>query len=281
MRNRFLIILLFIFIIQSGVIAQEVKKDTVPATKAEKKQEKKLYSVVQFLHETYLFVKQPVTWRGYDWLKVGIVASTAISFMPFDHGITNATKPHQKYYYSFPVEGGRIYGEWYSIGGVSAIFGLYGLIARNDAAKKITIELIQAGLYSETSTFFLKIAFGRARPLITDDPYTYKPFTVFDDHFHSFPSGHTTCAMALSTIMSRHANTLALKILAYVPVAFTVFSRIYQNKHWVSDVVPAAAIGYFTGNWVVDLHEGKRHRINVTSLYPPAFSISLDQGEKK
>ena len=91
------------------------------------------------------------------------------------------------------------------------------------------------------------------------------------------PSGHTTAAMALSTVMSRHANSTWLKILAYVPVGFTMFSRIYQHQHWISDVVPAAAIGYFTGDWVVDLHEGKRHLINVTSMYPVTISISLDR----
>jgi len=91
------------------------------------------------------------------------------------------------------------------------------------------------------------------------------------------PSGHTTSAMALSTVISRHANTTALKILAYVPAGFTMFSRIYQNKHWLSDEIPALAIGYFVGNWVVDLHEGKKHRINVTSIYPyPTISFSLN-----
>ena len=92
------------------------------------------------------------------------------------------------------------------------------------------------------------------------------------------PSGHTTAAMALSTVMSRHANSTLLKILAYVPAGFTMFSRIYQNKHWLSDEIPALAIGYFTGNWVVDLHEGKKHRINVTSVYPTtAITFSLNK----
>ncbi len=91
------------------------------------------------------------------------------------------------------------------------------------------------------------------------------------------PSGHATSAMALSTVMSRHANSTALKILAYVPAGFTLFSRIYQNQHWLSDEIVGAAIGYATGNWVVDLHEGKRHRINVTSVYPVTISIGLNR----
>jgi membrane-associated phospholipid phosphatase len=256
-----------------------VKKDTIPETKGEKIQEHRGYRISQFVHESYLFVKQPTMWKGSDWLKIGIVAAATISVMPFDERITNSTQGTQHYYYSAPVVGGRVYGEWYSIGGVAAVFGFYGLIAHDNGAKKITIELLQAGIYSEAVTEVLKIVIGRARPSYTKDAFTFKPFKVIDDNFHSMPSGHTTSAMALSTVMSRHAHSTVLKILAYVPAAFTVFSRIYQDKHWLSDVGPAAAIGYFTGNWVVDLHEGKRHRINVTSVYPASISINLNRGE--
>ena len=276
MFYRFFISLLFIFTFQSCVFAQEVKKDTVPETKAEKKQEKKLYSLSQFVHETYLFAKQPITWKGRVWLKIGVVTAATISVMTLDKTAVNLIRGNQRYYYSAPVEGGRIYGEWYSIGGVAGVFGVYGLIARDTAAKKITIELLQAGIYSEAVTEVFKIAIGRARPCANEDAFTFHPFTVLNDAFHSMPSGHTTAAMALSTVMARHAHSTALKILAYVPAAFTMFSRIYQGKHWLSDVVPAAAIGFFTGNWVVDLHEGKKHRINVTSIYPVGISYALD-----
>ncbi|MBK5285932.1 MAG: phosphatase PAP2 family protein, partial [Bacteroidia bacterium] len=155
-------------------------------------------------------------------------------------------------------------------------FGIFGLLAHDTAAKKISIELLQAGLYSELLTVALKMIVGRARPVYTDNAFTYHPFSVADNNFQSMPSGHTTSAFALSTVMSRHAKSTALKILAFVPAGFTMFSRIYQHKHWLSDEIPAAAIGFFVGNWVVDLHEGKRHRINVTSMYPISISYALN-----
>jgi hypothetical protein len=258
----------------------ERKKDvTAPETPNEKKLEKKLqtrlYSLPQFANETFLFIKQPTKWVGRDWLKLGIVMTATIAVMPFDESITNSTQGHQRYYYSAPIEGGRIYGEWYSIGGVAGAFGIYGLIAHDTASKKISIELIQAGLYSELVTEILKVVIGRERPVATDNAFTYHSFNLFDYNFHSMPSGHTTSAFALSTVMSRHAHSTGLKILAYVPAGFTMFSRIYQHQHWLSDEVLGAAIGFFTGNWVVDLHEGKRHRINVTSMYPLGISYSF------
>ncbi len=278
MWHKFSLLLLLFFSIHPGLFAQDLKKDSLPETKAEKIQEKKLYSFSQFGRETVLFAKQPTFWKGGDWLKLGAVAAATLALMPLDQPMMNATQGEQRYYYSIAVVGGRIYGEWYSIGSVAGAFGVYGLLAHDNASKKISIELLQAGIYAEALTEMLKIGIGRARPLTGESAFTFRPFTFFDDNFHSLPSGHATSAMALSTVMSRHARTTAFKILAYVPAGFTLFSRIYQNKHWLSDEFLGATIGYFVGNWVVDLHEGKRHRINVTSLYPTTVvTYSLNQ----
>ena len=32
-------------------------------------------------------------------------------------------------------------------------------------------------------------------------------------------------------------------------------SRVYQDKHWISDCFMGAALGYFIATWVVDKHE--------------------------
>src|SRR6185295_6905991 len=127
-------------------------------------------------HETFLFIKQPAKWIGKDWLKLGIVTVATVAVMPFDEQITNSTQGEQRYYYNAFIEGGRIYGEWYSIGAVAGAFGIYGLLARDTSAKKISIELLQAGLYSELLTVALKMVVGRARPIHTDKAFTYEPF---------------------------------------------------------------------------------------------------------
>jgi hypothetical protein len=276
MFHKLLISLFFLVNFHFCVTAQIDKKDSIPETKEEKKQEKRKYNLRQFGRESYLFIKQPIDWKAHMWVKVGVVVAATILVMPFDERVTNSKQPEKPYFYSVPIVAGRIYGEWYSIGGVAASFGLFGLFAQNDPAKKITIELMQGGIYAEAITTILKVAIGRARPYYNQSATTFHLFTFGNDDFHSMPSGHTTSAMALSTVMSRHAKTIGFKILAYLPAAFTMVSRIYQDKHWMSDVIPAAAIGYFAGNWVVDLHEGRRHRINVTSAYPLSISVNLN-----
>ncbi len=260
------------------VLAQDKPDVAAPETpterKFERKQAKKLYSVSQFAHESILIAKQPTKWRSKDWIKVSGVLAATLIVMPFDQDIVQSTQGQQRYYNSLPIEGGRIYGEWYSIGGVAGAVGIFGLITRDTTAKKIAIELFQAGIYAELMTVALKVVIGRGRPETTDDPFIFNPFNLAYG-YQSMPSGHTTSAFALSTVLSRHAHGTALKILAYLPAAFTMFSRIYQNHHWLSDEILAAGIGYFVANWVVDLHEGKRHRINVTSIYPVGVSYAF------
>lgn len=266
--------------------SQDVKKDTIPGTKGkvdiqpetkiERKKEKRLYSISQFTKESSLFFRQPLRWKKNDWLKLGVIGC-GVALLPFaDQPLRNATQGDQHYYHSVPVEGGRIYGEWYTIGGLATIYEVYGLIAKDTASKKIGIELLQSGLYAETVTTLLKMAVGRARPYLNKGPGTFRPFIGINGGYNSFPSGHATSAMALSTVLARHADSGVLKVLAYVPAAFTLFSRIYQDKHWVSDELLGIGVGYFVGNWVVDLHEEKRHRINVTAIAPITISISLN-----
>src|SRR6185369_7876179 len=119
---------LFLIVIASiGVFAQDKKPDvTAPETPKEKKFEKvhakRIYSPSQFFHETSLFVKQPTKWKRRDWLRVGAVIATTIAVMPLDESITNSTQGEQRYFHSAFVEGGRIYGEWYSIGSVAGAF---------------------------------------------------------------------------------------------------------------------------------------------------------------
>ncbi len=251
------------------------KVDIAPETKLERKESKRIYSLKQFGRETVIFLGQPTRWKTGNWLSVGAIAVGTVTLTLFDQPFRDATQGYQHYYYSAPVEGGRMYGEWYSIGAVAGTFGILGSIRGDTAQKKIAIELLQGGLYAETIVELIKIIVGRARPYENKGSGTFHPFTITDPGYNSFPSGHSTSAFTLSTIMAQHASTDVLKVLAYTPAFFTLFARIYQDKHWVSDELLGAGLGYFIGNWVVDLHEERRHRINVTALSPPTISIAL------
>jgi hypothetical protein len=234
------------------------------------------YDLSQFGNETVDFVKQPFRWQGNDWLKLGAAAAGTVLVMQLDQPVRDAMMRDRNYYKSIPVEFGRMWGETYTTVAVAGGFALHGLLAGNKSTQKIAFEVAQTALYAGGVTTMLKLALGRARPFTNKGASEFQPFTILDDDFHALPSGHTTLAFALSTVLSRNAGSSALKIIAFLPAALTAISRIYQDHHWTSDCLLGGIIGYAVATWVVDQHDRKDLPVNVSSVYPLTIRIVLN-----
>lgn len=214
------------------------------------------YDFLQFANETWNLIKQPTKWDGYDWLKIGILGTGTFLVMQTDQPIRNVVLKNQKYTKSFPIEFGNMWGELYFTELAFAGFTVYALYNDDKTAHKIAFEIAQATAYTFYINGPLKYIIGRARPYLGQGNQTYVPFSKYSNPDHqSFPGGHTGITLALTTVLSRNAKPLWLKILAYVPAALSVIGRVYLDKHWASDVFFGGAVGYFTATWVVDQHE--------------------------
>jgi membrane-associated phospholipid phosphatase len=248
------------------------------------------YTFSQFGNETWEFVKQPTKWDGNDYLKLGLVgAGTFIIMETADQPVRDAvlrdgrfdtngkTIPgSQRYYKSFPIEFGRMWGELYAPIVLFGGFAIHSLITDDIGTRKIAYEIGQASLYAGAVTYLLKLAIGRARPYMNEGPTSFHPFSsLINTDYQSLPGGHNVIAFALSTVLSRNAGPVWLKVLAYVPAGLTFVSRVYQDRHWTSDDFLGAALGYFTATWVVDQHEQVERRIQISSLFPLTISIAL------
>ena len=115
-----------------------------------------------------------------------------------------------------------------------------------------------------TGTFVvLKGLFGRARPetVNAEDPRSYKLGRGFGGGpYASFPSGHAGTAFAAAAAVTSETSRWWPKSKWYIGTAMyggataVALSRMYDNKHWASDVVMGAAIGTFAGAKVVRYH---------------------------
>lgn len=87
----------------------------------------------------------------------------------------------------------------------------------------------------------IKLSVGRARPYQTPgDTDVFRPFSGNT----SFPSGHTTIAFATAAAISRECHARWVPWVAYPAAALVAWSRLRDNRHWASDVVAGAALGY-------------------------------------
>jgi len=235
------------------------------------------YTFSQFWNETGDFIKQPTKWDGGDWLKIGVLtAGTFLIMETADQPIRDAVLKDQRYYKSFPIEFGRMWGELYAPVVLFSGFATYSLIANDVGTRKIAYEIGQASLYAGAINYLLKVAIGRARPYMDEGKTSFHPFSsLFNIDNQSLPGGHNTAAFVLSTVLSRNAKPVWLKVLAYIPAALTFISRIYQDQHWTSDDFLGAACGYFIATWVVDKHENSKSIVEMSSAYPLSIRIAL------
>jgi membrane-associated phospholipid phosphatase len=142
--------------------------------------------------------------------------------------------------------------EVYATVGLGTI--LAGLIASDDditrAGGRITGSLVTAA----ASNSIIKYVVGRTRPNHSSqpDPDEFAPFSGNV----SFPSGHTAMAFALATSVSHEVHFLPAQIGLYSAATLTGWSRINDNKHWLSDVLGGAAVGVTSamimdGKWTI------------------------------
>ena len=137
-----------------------------------------------------------------------------------------------------------------------------GLISREPeltrAGGRLAATLALAGAVSTG----VKIVVGRARPNESSEPDSYDPFSGQE----SLPSGHTTIAFALATALADDVGKTWASIGLYGVATGVGWSRINDNKHWLSDVYAGAVIGVTSAKLV-------NGRWRIFNLQPPSILI--------
>ncbi len=129
-------------------------------------------------------------------------------------------------------------------GGVSsAVFvaGMFtaGRLVSSGRFRAMTYDMLDAAVVNFAYTEVLKVAVGRERPNGQDNK--------------SFPSGHTSNAFVLASVAQRHYGW-KVGVPCYALAGLVGVSRIREDKHWLSDVVAGAGLGWVVGRTVVRLN---------------------------
>jgi membrane-associated phospholipid phosphatase len=209
---------------------------------------------------------KPFHMDGKDWLTFGKFAVVTGALMLVDEPVqkyavklTQRSKPIQNASSQITKFGGLY--EAYTLGAL----GAYGFIFKNSKMQTTTLLATQAYLTGGAMESVLKLLSGRQRPFITDssrveaEPTFYGPFhktlkgTGGKRVNSSFPSGHTTVAFAAATVYAmEYKDRPWVPIIAYTAATAIGISRITENRHWITDVVSGAALGYLSGRLVVN-----------------------------
>ncbi|MEO6405437.1 MAG: phosphatase PAP2 family protein [Ferruginibacter sp.] len=143
-------------------------------------------------------------------------------------------------------------------------FGLYGVIFKSQKMKTTTLLASQAYILGGAEEAVLKTLSGRTRPNFYSstgeaEPKFLGPFgntsrdALRNKSNSSFPSGHTTVAFAAATVFAmEYKEHWYIPVISYTAATLIGMSRITENKHWSTDVLVGAALGWVTGRQVVN-----------------------------
>jgi len=145
-----------------------------------------------------------------------------------------------------------------------------GRVAGVRRAAELGLHGTEAIVVGQALSGVLKVILGRARPYITEDTnpsnFAFMRGRRSGD-FQSFPSGHSTTAFAAAAAVSAQTaewwpqSRWIFGPFLYAGASFVGLSRMYDDKHWASDVVVGAAIGTFAGLKTIrfnQTHDGNR-----------------------
>ncbi len=165
--------------------------------------------------------------------------------------------------------------------------GGFGALFNKPKMLNTTFLATQAYITGEAVHQVVNLLTGRQRP----DYYTsvgsppspsfHGPFSSVRDLSgnriaSSFPSGHTTVAFAAATVFAmEYRDKRLIPIIAYTAASLIGISRITENRHWFSDVVAGAVLGYFSGKQVVDNYH-RYAKLKAPSIKKNTVAFNLD-----
>ncbi len=155
-------------------------------------------------------------------------------------------------------------GSVYGLGAVATTFYLLGRKNHDYRARETGVLSAEAMIDSAIVGGALKGITQRARPAAGIER------SEFFDGGSSFPSGHSTQAWAVATVIAReYKHRRAVQIAAYGVATAVSVARFTGQKHYLSDVLAGSALGYGIGRYVYGAHH--RDALNPTitkSVWP-------------
>ena len=217
----------------------------------------------------------PLRYNSTDWIKAGATIFTTAALMPLDKDLRKEFSKNHNDTKDKIADVGNAYGHLITPVVVGSGIYSYGLFFKNEYVRETGRMVFEAVLFSGIITNVTKVIAGRSRPYSERGPYFYNMFT-FNEGSLSFPSGHSTVAFAMSSVLANRIKNVYASIGLYTLSSVTALSRIYSDKHWASDVVLASAIGYFVGDYISSDKKNCNSKNKVSySIYPAIGGLGL------
>jgi len=222
---------------------------------------------------------EPLFTKRDAWIALGFAAGTVALYPADQYFARKLQTPHnqENQFLQNAATDFRFMG---TPGSIYIGLGMYlvGRVGRIDRMADLGLHGTEALFLASGTVYVLKGLVGRSRPEVdVNNPRSFVFARGFrnTDEYRSFPSGHAAMGFAAAAAVTSETSkwwpkaTWVIAPVMYGGATMIAASRMYNNKHWASDVVMGAAIGTFSGLKVVRYsHSHPSNRIDKWLLHP-------------
>ena len=229
---------LFVVTVFSNVLFAQI--DTVRFNK---------YYFKKYWTDAKTIAVSPIKWDQRDWTKFGVFVAAEGGLIFADQSVKDFFQSHRTKNETYISRNYlEHFGAEHSFIVMSGILA-YGVLAKDKKYVSTALLALESFALASMVTRIPKTLVGRERPdnWEGNGPFSFKG----PGGGNSFPSGHTTASFAVaSVIATQFRDSKWIPITAYSVAGLAGLSRIYDNKHWLTDVVAGATVGTLVGNLV-------------------------------
>ncbi len=219
-----------------------------------------------FLRAAGFVFSAPARWEGRDWALAGGTVGATLASALLDNETLRLMDRNRTYPTDRLSDVVVRYGDaGYVLPATVAAYGA-GLVFHDRWLRETAFLTASAILLSGTVSTVTKTIVGRGRPYLGLGNHLFKPFTVTDDDYLSFPSGHAIVAFSVSGVLARRFGNPWATAGLYLLAASTGWSRVYTLHHWLSDVLFSAAMATAVSGTLVSWFETGRDAGETSGL---------------
>ncbi|MBV8854259.1 MAG: phosphatase PAP2 family protein [Sinobacteraceae bacterium] len=237
---------------------------SVPAAASEED-----FGPADVLTDTRLYFTAPLRWDLQDWFRVGEVAAV----VALSHALDKPTRNH--FAGKNPALSGKDTHSTRDAIPAAAVTAGTWLFAEFEGERAGRIEaytMLEAAALSSITAEGFKFAAGRQRPNETLDSNAWRKGG------NSFPSLHATAAFAIGTVLAESGGDdyrWLRRFLGYGMASATVYLRLKDNQHWLSDTVAGGALGIATAGFTLNRRQSRQQPWNLSVSPAPGGGVLL------
>ncbi|MBV7531589.1 phosphatase PAP2 family protein [Chitinophaga sp. sic0106] len=211
--------------------------------------------------DTKYTVTRPLHWEKKNFIQAGALVGLTGVLLASDYSIKQFFVHNQTNFWTSVTDQIEPFGNAYA---PYIVAGMYvaGVITHDRKLESGGLMAAKSLLISTAVYTVIKSVVRRGRPTYYDSPFNFAPPFSKDKQHTSFPSGHSNTVMTVATAVAElyGKDHPWVPWVAYGIAGLTGITRMYENRHWSSDILIGMSLGHFVTKSVFRHHRELEHK---------------------